>query len=243
MDTQDRDRMTTLGELSAILAHEIKNPMNSIIINMEVLRTTVDELTRGQQNSASEKAERYLGAIEGEVKRLDKVIKGFLDISNPPQPTKTSFDLNRLIRNIAEFMKLEMEKKNVSLHLNLSDSLKPMHGSPDQIKQALLNLLLNAAQAMPNGGQVKLQTAYDGKTIQLEVSDTGEGISPEVREKIFSPYFTTKERGSGLGLTIVRRIIREHNGFIDVHSEKNKGTKFIINLPVKENENENADHS
>lgn len=232
MDTLDRDRMITAGELSSILAHEIKNPMNSIIINMEVLKTAVHELTEDSpKQRASEKAKKYLNAIEGEILRLDKVIKGFLDFANPSQSTKIKFKLNPLIQETVDFMRNEMAQKKVKLVVDLDPHLPSFLGSPDQIKQALLNLLLNALQSLTDGGVIQVKSTFDGHYIYVSIEDNGPGIEKAILNQIFTPYFTTKARGSGLGLSIVQRVAREHDGEIRVSSEYGKGAEFVLLLP------------
>lgn len=231
--SEQRDRMTTMGELAAILAHEIKNPMNSIIINLEVLKGSLPDLCANQDSRATKKLSKYLEVIEGEIKRLEKVFAGFLDLANPPQTTKIKFQPNLLIRSIADLMRFELKQKGIELDLQLEDSQPSLVGSSDQIKQAMINLIINATQAMPKGGTIVVSTkAIDGN-LQIQIKDEGRGIPEDIRGQIFSPYFTTKEKGSGLGLAIVRRIVREHGGFIDVESEENKGTVFSLVFPRK----------
>lgn len=232
MDSKDRDYMITAGELSSILAHEIKNPMNSIIINMEVLRNTIIELTKASPSPLSDKAQRYLDTIEGEIRRLDKVIKGFLDFATPPQQIKIKFKLNPVIQTIAEFVKHELEQHRIELSLQLQSDLPAIMGSPDHIKQALLNLVLNAMQALPGGGKISILSEIEGSNIAVTVADSGQGISTDLHEKIFTPYYTTKAKGSGLGLTIVRRVIKEHLGDIKLESSPERGTRFKLLFPM-----------
>ncbi len=231
MDVQDRDRLTTAGELSAILAHEIKNPMNSIIINMEVLRTAILEVTGAAETPAAGRAKKYLDVIEGEIKRLDKVIRGFLDLSAPAQTTKVPFKLNPVIQNLADFLAAEMKLKGIRMELKLNSELANVTGSPDQIKQALLNLLINSIQAMPQGGTMEVETLQNDRVISVRLSDSGPGMDENMLSKIFNPYFTTKAKGSGLGLTIVRRVMRDHGGEVRVESVPNQGTTFTLNFP------------
>lgn len=231
--TDDRDRLTNLGELAAVLAHEMKNPMNSIIINLETLRNTISELTGSNETPLSTKSKKYLDVIEGEVKRLDKVLRGFLDFANPPQSTKVRFKLNPIIKLMADFMGEEFKQKGIQVELNLEQDLPAIHGSADQFKQALLNLMLNGLQASPlSGGSVKISTRKLDKTIQLSISDTGQGIDPLIMKRIFDPYFTTKIRGSGLGLTVVKRFAKDHGGDIKVDSQPGKGATFHLEIPL-----------
>ena len=232
MEREDKDRLSTLGELSAILAHEMKNPMNSIIINLETLRSTVLDLTKSDPSSASAgRAQRYVDAIEGEIRRLDKVLRNFLDFANPSESTKVRFKINPVIQNLLDFLALEFKQSRIEVRSHLSEETPAMFGSPDQLRQALLNLLLNALQAMPQGGTLTVSTAASSNTLKVSVADTGLGIDPTTKDKIFDPYFTTKEKGSGLGLTIVRRVIRDHGGEIKVKSELSKGTEFELLIP------------
>ncbi|MDB5037209.1 MAG: multi-sensor signal transduction histidine kinase [Bacteriovoracaceae bacterium] len=235
MDAQDRDRMITVGELSSILAHEIKNPMNSIIINMEVLKNSILELTQGSQSTAAERAKKYVEVIEVEIRRLDKVIKGFLDFAHPSTSTKIKFKLNPLIQEIRDFIQNEMAHKTIDLQLDLAKVSPAILGSPDQIKQALLNLLLNSMQSLPNGGTILIQSIDDHKNAKIIVRDSGVGIEKELLSKIFTPYFTTKAKGSGLGLSIVQRVVQEHNGNVEVKSELGKGTEFTLIFPLVAN--------
>lgn len=228
MESQDKDLAGTGAELSTILAHEIKNPMNSIIINMEVLRAALIELTKGVDSPASQRAKKYLDVIEGEIRRLDKVIKGFLDFASPKQSTKVQFQLNHVIHSLVDFMNNEMKQKKVFAKVELDASLPTILGSSDQIRQALLNLMINALQAMPDGGTITLTTFQENGQVCIRIADTGSGISERDRSNIFNPYFTTKAKGSGLGLTIVRRVVKEQGGEIKVESEVGKGTQFTL---------------
>lgn len=226
--TKQHEKLSTMGELAAVLAHEIKNPMNSIIINLEVLRPTLGAIS---EEDKKEKAQKYLGVIEGEIKRLEKVITSFLDLATPAPSESSRVRLNEIVEQVLDLLRLELEKNGISNNLDLDSTLPIFFGSCDQIKQALLNLILNAVQAMPDGGELKIQTSHNDKTVRVVVSDTGSGIEEHILSKIFSPYFTTKKKGSGLGLAIVRRILREHGGYVDVSSELGKGTSFELVFP------------
>lgn len=226
-NNEDKDRIANLGELATVLAHEMKNPMNSIIINLEVLRKLFPE-----DHPAAQKAQRYVDVIEGEVRRLDKVLRSFLDFASPPQTTKVKFKINPVIKIIADFISQEFKTKNVDLKLDLDLTIAEIIGSADQFKQVLLNLLLNALQAMPpEGGMVTVRTRpTDTGGVLIEVADTGKGIDPQVLPRIYDPYFTTKTRGSGLGLTLVKRFMKDHCGDVQVRSELGKGTTFTLIL-------------
>lgn len=228
------EKFSTLGELAAVLAHEIKNPMNSIIINIEVLRSVMEDMSSAENPQAKEKAAKYLNVIEDEMKRLGKVISGFLDLAAPEEQTRSQFTLNSIVGSLVDLMRLEMQQKKINIQLDLDESLPSISGSVDQLKQAVLNLLLNSTQAMPDGGTIHITSQHDDNTLSLSISDTGHGISEEILNQVFSPYFTTKEKGSGLGLAIVRRIVRDHGGYVDVKSEADKGAKFSLVFPKKD---------
>lgn len=228
--------MTNLGELAAVLAHEMKNPMNSIIINLEVLRSCISDLAGGAESPGALKAKKYLEVIEGEVKRLDKVLRGFLDFASPPQTTRVKFKMNPIIKLMADFMGQEFKQKGVQMKLELDHELPAINGSADQFKQALVNLLLNSLQAMTSGGIITISTkALDaGKRVQVTVNDNGPGIDPQILNRIFDPYFTTKTRGSGLGLTVVKRFVKDHGGEVKVDSTPGHGATFHLVIPVVE---------
>lgn len=233
---EHQERLSTLGEMAAVLAHEIKNPMNSIIINLEVLKSTLPKVLPEEENLQLQKAEKYLSVIEREMKRLDNVIKSFLDLAAPPKKGRQAFDLNQIVLNNFELIRLELEQQNIEWHLELAEGMPHFHGNADQVRQAVLNLLLNAVQAMPEGGRITVTSAFDAKTLTLSIQDTGMGIKESIRSQIFSPYFTTKKKGSGLGLAIVRRILREHGGCVDVESEEGQGSRFHLVFPRNDRE-------
>lgn len=234
MDPEEFNRdLAPTPELSAILAHEIKNPMNSIIINMEVLRSSIQEMTGGGSTPAALRATKYLDVIEGEIRRLDKVIRGFLDLNSPPQTNQSDFSLNQTVQTIVEFLDHELKQKNVVVEVDLVPSLPSIHGNADQIKQALLNLIINAMQALPEGGSIRIKTRFENDWIIIQIQDSGIGIDSRLFNKIFNPYFTTKAKGSGLGLTIVRRVVKEHGGEIHLESALGQGTSFTLKFPKR----------
>ncbi|TVQ76691.1 MAG: hypothetical protein EA369_09810 [Bradymonadales bacterium] len=230
--SQQREKLSTMGELATVLAHEIKNPMNSIIIHLEVLKSCVQEL-RGHEPTR-QKAKRKLEVIEGEIRRLEKVISGFLDLATPCSSETTPLQINSLVEELTELLGPEFKKKKIQLRRELQADLPDITGRSDQLKQAILNLMINASQALPKGGVIEVSTGSDEKLLWVQVKDDGSGIPANIKDQIFSPYFTTKEKGSGLGLAIVRRIIREHGGYIEVSSEEGQGATFRVTLPRTE---------
>jgi signal transduction histidine kinase len=229
-EIHQREKLSTMGELATVLAHEIKNPMNSIIIHLEVLKSCFKELAGAE--TLKDKAARNLHVIESEMKRLEKVISGFLDLAGSHPNSKESFAIQPLILELVELLQPEFQKNEIEIRLDLHSDLPPLVGSADQIKQAVLNLLINAHQALPKGGEISIRTGFDSKLLWIEVSDNGLGISNQIKNQIFSPYFTTKEKGSGLGLSIIRRITREHGGYVEVESEEGNGASFRLIFPI-----------
>lgn len=225
------ERMTKLGELSASLAHEIKNPLNSIIITLEVLKSRVS----GLLGSLGGSVEKYFTVITEEIKRLDGVIKNFLDFANPEKEKRMVFHLSDLVREVCDLIGSEARQKGINVMVGASSEVKhEIYAQRGQIKQAVLNLVLNAMQAMPHGGELEVKTDYDPKTKEkvVVVRDTGVGISKEKLPKIFDLYFTTKEKGSGLGLPIVQRVMHGYGGRVEVESEEGKGTTFRLVFPI-----------
>lgn len=229
LENQQRDKLSTMGELATVLAHEIKNPMNSIIIHLEVLKGCLQELAGSE--ATKNKAERNLHVIEGEMKRLEKVISGFLDLAGPGSSNPEKFNLNAIVQELVELLNPEFQKSRIQLELSLEPELPLLEGRPDQLKQAILNLLINAQQALPQGGKVEISSGFDAKLSWIRVVDNGKGIPAAIKNQIFSPYFTTKEKGSGLGLSIIRRITRAHGGYVEVESEDGRGASFRLVFP------------
>jgi signal transduction histidine kinase len=229
MDETPQTPLITAEELSAILAHEIKNPMNSIIINLEVLKTT---LSSTQATPLPIKISKSLTAIETEVQRLNKVIKGFLEFANPSLTSKTKFKLTPLLHEIAGLIEPELDQKKMTLNLALGEDSPVIFGNPDQIKQALFNVALNALQSSFDGGSITITSRTQANRSVVSIKDNGSGIPRGIQDKIFTPYFTTKAKGSGIGLSIVNRVIREHDGDIRLESEEGKGAEFFLSFPI-----------
>ncbi|MFZ5864115.1 MAG: two-component system sensor histidine kinase NtrB [Nitrospirota bacterium] len=223
-----RERLASVGELAAGLAHEIRNPLASISGAMEVLQQ--DLRLEGEPGA-------LMGIVLRETERLDGLIGQFLLYARPASPRKRSCDLARLIRETLALLRTHHDfRPAVEVREHLSDSPVWVQADANQIRQVVWNLVLNALQAMPEGGQLSVRlravAAERGPVVHLTVGDTGHGIKPEDLPRMFVPFFTTKTGGSGLGLAIVHRIVEEHRGQVDVHSEWNKGTRITVTLPA-----------
>jgi len=221
-------RLAALGKLSAGIAHEIRNPLSSI-----------RGLAQFVYNSFSKTDERKedLNTIIQEVDRLNKLVVQVLDFAKLKKPSLTRFSLNDLIRKIAELFKLEIKDKQVKFSLELSPDISQIQADEDQIKQILMNVIINAIQAISKKGEIKIKTEkalLKGESaVKLIIKDSGVGITEKDFNQIFDPFFSTKEKGSGLGLSIVYKLVEAHQGEIKVESKEGKGTKFIIFLPQK----------
>jgi len=221
-------RLAALGKLSAGIAHEIRNPLSSI-----------RGLAQFVYNSFSKTDERKedLNAIIQEVDRLNKLVVQVLDFAKLKKPNLTRFSLNDLIRKIIELFKLETKDKQIEFSLELSPDISKIQADEDQVRQILMNVIINAIQAIPKKGEIKIKTEktlLKGESaIKLIIEDSGIGIPEKDFTQIFDPFFSTKDKGSGLGLSIVYKLIEAHQGEIKVESKEAKGTKFVIFLPQK----------
>jgi signal transduction histidine kinase len=224
------------------LAHEIKNPLSTIGLNAQLLAEGVEEIPseRPIEPEARQRLSRRISSLRREVERLRGILTDFLNFAGEIKLDLGQADLNKVVDELADFFLPQAQQQGVRLRVELSPS--PLVGAMDAqlIKQAVLNLMLNAVQAMgpsSNGSkELILRTGHeqesDGQTMNvLHVIDTGPGIAPDVMERIFTPYFTTKSGGTGLGLPTTRRLIEAHQGRIEVHSEVGRGSDFVVRLP------------
>jgi len=219
------ERLSALGEMAATVAHEIKNPLNSIRIAASYLK----------KNFQGEILNEFLSIIEEEVLRLNDITSGFLGFSKPAPLALKSCDINSIVRSTVELIRQEATDRNIEVIVLTDENLPQVSCDFSAMKQALLNLLLNAIDASKEGNTISLSTERTGTAVRLSVQDTGTGMPEDQIANIFKPFYTTKTRGSGLGLAIVDRIIKEHRGSIEVESEAGKGTRFTIELPIQNN--------
>lgn len=215
------DRLTSLGELSAAVVHEIRNPLGSIKGAVEIME---DEL-------APDSPRREFAEIaKQEVDRLDRLVKEFLRFARPPQPATAPADVNEVVQSVASLIEQRAVSQHVHLERDLAKDLPLVTIDDEQIKQVLLNLVINALQVMPAGGRLALRTALTDARIVVEVEDEGGGVDPAIAARIFDPFFTTKEKGIGLGLSIAYKIAAQHGGSLTVRNE-NRGAIFQLVLP------------
>ncbi|HEX4545608.1 MAG TPA: ATP-binding protein [Candidatus Acidoferrum sp.] len=221
---QVSERLAALGRITAGVAHEVKNPLNSMRLWLENLKESLPP----EQDSGSRQAVQVL---DKEIDRLDAVVKRFLDFTRPMDIRLEATQLAELLKEVLEIAKPQLRKGNIQLAQLLPIDVPAVYVDRALLKQAVLNLVLNAAEAMPNGGQLRLVLSRRGEMAEISVGDTGKGISPENRQKIFQLFFTTRPGGSGIGLASAFRIVQLHNGSIDFTSEVGRGTTFRIELP------------
>ena len=225
----ESERLNAFTLLAAGVAHELGNPLNSLTIHLQLLDRRIRKL--GKQG---ESLREHLDVATGEIKRLDFIIGQFLAAIRPTQPKMQRTQINDLISESLRFLKPETDKARVKVKCELRSDMPQMPLDATQMKQALYNLIRNACQAMPDGGTLIVASSFNDFEVRLSFEDTGKGISPEQMGKLFQPFSTTRPTGTGLGLLIVRRIIREHGGEIDIESREGKGTRVSLWLPLVE---------
>ncbi|MCL2804721.1 MAG: ATP-binding protein [Treponema sp.] len=227
------ENLASLTTLAAGVAHEIKNPLGSISIHLQLMQKT---LAKQNSTCSDNKIDRYFDVLKEEVERLNHIVVDFLFAVRPMNLELRNANINTLISQLIEFVRLELEQSNILCLLELDEDIPDILLDERYIKQALLNLVTNAKSAMQDGGVLTIATNYIDNEIRISICDTGVGISRDYLEKIFEPYFSTKETGTGLGLTQVYKIIKEHQGEITVDSEPGTGTDFRIILPTPQKE-------
>jgi signal transduction histidine kinase len=246
-------KLVALGRLTAGIAHEVKNPLNAMMIHLELLRTKIRAtqvaaqpepvaaaggmLGLGPGRAAAlpppvQGALEHVSVIESEIRRLDEVVQGFLKFTRPEDLRLQPVKVHGLMDEILPIIETEASKHNVKVTVDVPPSVPAVNGDSAMLRQAFLNLAINACQAMPNAGSLRLKAGPSSRArVEVIVQDTGVGIAPEHLSKIFNLYFTTKEKGTGIGLSMVYRIIQMHDGEVEVQSTPGRGTTFRVLLP------------
>jgi signal transduction histidine kinase len=223
----ESERLRAITLLAAGVAHEIGNPLNSLNIHLQLLKREVQRMPESRRKELGD----LLDVSAREVTRLDGIITEFLQAVRPVKPKLESVDFPSLLRESLDFQKHELSDRRVLVESEIAAGLPTVRVDRGQIRQVLFNLVKNASEAMPGGGVLRISVAATDRFVRLSVRDTGVGITPEQMSRIFEPYYTTKTRGSGLGMMIVQRIVRDHGGEIEIHSEPRRGTTVTIFLP------------
>ena len=223
------EKLTSLGQLAASIAHEVNNPLSGVLVYTQLLAKKI----RGD-NIPKEVAQEYLSKMEAELTRSTKLIRNLLDFARQSPPAFRQVNINDVVNRAFDLVAHSAEMQHVQVIKELDPSLPNLMADFDQLQQVCTNLILNAIQAMPQGGKLTIRTSVDNEQLKIEVQDTGHGISPENMRKLFTPFFTTKRevKGVGLGLAISYGIIQRHHGRIEVQSKEGEGTTFTICLPL-----------
>jgi len=215
-----KEKLYVLGEFSAGLAHEIKNPLTAI--KMLIQRAyEYHEPMDGED----------LVIVKDELERIDKIVSRFLGYARKSEAVVEPVDINKLVKNVALLTKQRMEKSGVELSMKVDEAPLVCHVSRDGLQQVVMNLVLNALQAMPQGGLLTLAVKRDDRHVRIEVRDSGIGMTDEQLQRAFDPFFTTKENGTGLGLSIVGNIIETLHAEIEIFSQPHQGTNVVVSLP------------
>jgi hypothetical protein len=223
-ELQTADRLSAISRITSGVAHEVKNPLNAILLHVEVARS---KLSRGDTDVAEQ-----MEIISREILRLDRVVRTFLDFTRPVELQLDNVPMQDLVREIVELAQPQTTAANIQVSVRQEAEGVEVRVDRDLLKQAVLNVVVNAMQAMPDGGELSFEASATKDTAELRISDTGTGIPAELRDKIFRLYFSTKKEGSGIGLAMTFRIVQIHDGTIDFTSEPGKGTTFVIRLPI-----------
>ncbi|HEV8440617.1 MAG TPA: ATP-binding protein [Methylomirabilota bacterium] len=219
-------KLAALGRLTSGVAHEVKNPLNAMMIHLELLREKLE--------GSPGEVHQSLEVIVSEIRRLDRVVQGFLRFMRPQELAFKTLDLNALLGSVTALLEAEWQARGVHFAFELDAGLPPMSADEELLRQAFLNILQNACQAMPHGGTVTIRTEREERdAVRISIADEGVGIPHEDLEKIFKLYYTTKTEGTGIGLSLVYRIVQMHDGAIEARSEVGRGTTMIIRLPLR----------
>lgn len=219
-------RLSAIGRLTSGVAHEVKNPINAIVVHLEVLRQKMKEIDPDTR--------RHVDVISSEIQRLDRVVQTLVDFTRPVELRLSDMDLRKVVDDVVSLASPAAQKHNVLIEREASPDALPVRIDADLVKQAVLNIVLNGVQAMPNGGTLRLAAKREGDGALISVRDQGPGIPDNIRDKIFNLYFTTKSGGSGIGLAMAYRVVQLHHGSVEFSTIIDHGTTFYLRFPLAE---------
>jgi two-component system, NtrC family, sensor histidine kinase HydH len=228
---REQEAYAEVAELAGGFIHEIKNHLSTLGLNLQLLAEDFQEPQTQPQRRALDRIQR----LQGECQRLVDISNDFLRFARVTDLQLAPNHLTAVVEDMVDFFGPTAQKANITIKVYIPADLPAVDLDRDLFRQALLNLMLNAEQAMPQGGEITIQAAQEADQVCLSLIDTGKGMTPEVLGRIFKPFFSTKPGGTGLGLATTRKIIRAHGGTLDAQSEVGRGTKFTIRLPVAKN--------
>lgn len=221
-------RLAELGTLLAGFAHEVRNPLSTIGLNLQLVLEDFKE----PETPRDKRTHKRVATVEAEVRRLQKILEEFLSFARAPEPKLVPTDLDQRLQALVDFHGAALHERGISVRF-FPGHVGTVPLDWDHLQGAVLNLLRNAADAMPKGGEVLVSTARENDLVLVRVIDTGAGIPLALQSRIFDPYFSTKKSGTGLGLPTVRRVVEEHGGTLTFSSEIGKGTQFELRLPAR----------
>jgi PAS domain S-box-containing protein len=219
-------RLAAIGRLTSGVAHEVKNPINAIVVHLEVLRQKMREIDPDTR--------RHVDVIGSEIQRLDRVVQTLVDFTRPVELRLSDTDLRKVVEDVVILASPAAEKHNVRIERTAGQDVLPVRIDVDLVKQAVLNIVLNGLQAMPEGGTLHIAVKREGESSLISVRDQGAGIPENIRDKIFNLYFTTKTGGSGIGLAMAYRVVQLHHGSVEFTSIMDHGTTFFLRFPINE---------
>jgi signal transduction histidine kinase len=220
------DRLAALGTLSAGLAHEIKNPLSAI-------KTFVQLLPKKVGNTSF--MDKFNVTVPREIDRINQLVEDLLELTRARKGSFVNLDVNQLIMQVIDLHGEEMGKRQITFEEHLDKTIPQVHGDQEKLYRAFSNLMINSIQAMPNGGSLSVSSAIENSTrpmVRVNFSDTGIGMDEITAKNIFNPFYTTKDKGVGLGMALTHKIVEDHQGVIEITSEKGKGTIFVLRFPV-----------
>jgi signal transduction histidine kinase len=221
-------RLAAIGRLTSGVAHEVRNPINAIMVHLEVLREKIRQI--------DPESKRHMDVIGSEIQRLDRVVQTLVDFTKPVELRLADTDVRRVLEDVSVLAAPEASRHGVTVKCSVPPQPLTIKADTDLVKQAVLNIALNGIQAMPGGGALDLAARRVEDSVEIQIRDQGTGIPPEIRDKIFNLYFTTKKSGSGIGLAMSYRVLQLHNGSLEFESQPGQGSTFHLRFPAAEQE-------
>jgi len=222
------EKLEALVTLAAGVAHEIGNPLNSLTIHMQLMEREIQHLPKKSRRKLTDTLE----VAKSEIKRLDEIVRRFLGAIRPTQLHYKEVNINNLVESVLDFMYFEISEQDIAIEKEYDSRIPLALMDEDQVKQAFFNIIKNAIQAMPRGGVLRATTALRDSHVVVTFSDTGMGVPEDKLNRVFDPFYTTKEGGSGLGLMMVYKMVKDHSGTVELNSREGQGTTVTVSLPI-----------